>query len=222
MPRFAAPALLTLVGWTWAAPVPPSRVWSTGWDRPLCPEGCRLDRDGEKLTLTIPGEGYGLDVENGRLNAPRLLRDVEGDFVVVVRIGAFEAPTGQGENAYRRAGLILTDGERVTTFQRTANLDRGKENRYLWRGSNRLGKPSGLNQWTAGVPLDKPAYLRLERQGDMYYASTSLDGKEWKPTDGGWGLTFPRKLKVGVVAEATAPGQFKVAFDQFKLSRPGE
>ena len=53
-----------------------------------------------------------------------------------------------------------------------------------------------------------------------FVTAGDLDGRGWKTweeTDGG--VQLPRKLKVGVFAEATAPGTFKAVFDQFKLTR---
>src|SRR5690242_14159504 len=71
-----------------ATPAPPERPWVTGWDKPVDPKkDCRFERREERLTITVPGEGHELSVQ-GDLNAPRLLRDVEGDFAAEVRISA--------------------------------------------------------------------------------------------------------------------------------------
>jgi hypothetical protein len=54
----------------------------------------------------------------------------------------------------------------------------------------------------------------------------SEDGKAWMQANDPWSIKWPHTLdmpprvKVGVVAEATAPGQFEPAFDQFRLTRP--
>src|SRR5262249_62109231 len=77
---------------------------------------------------------------------------------------------------------------------------------------------------TAGPPPGKPGYLRLERKGASLDAAWSLDGKKWTrvPVGAGRGVTLDRKLKVGVVAESTAPGVFKPEFDEFQLTVPGK
>ncbi|MFO0845376.1 MAG: hypothetical protein U0797_23835 [Gemmataceae bacterium] len=92
-----------------AAPPPPV-MWVTGWDRPVNPHGyCRFDRAGSKLTITVPGDGHELDVRNDRLNAPRLLKDVEGDFAAQVRVtGDFTRAGLTGSWAFRRTGLLVT------------------------------------------------------------------------------------------------------------------
>jgi hypothetical protein len=58
-----------------ATPAPEPKPWVTGWHRPIDPkEDCRFEREGDELSITVPGEGH----ELARLEAPRLLRDVEG------------------------------------------------------------------------------------------------------------------------------------------------
>jgi hypothetical protein len=51
--------------------------------------------------------------------------------------------------------------------------------------------------------------------------SSRQGGKNWSPVDGPEKLELSWKLKVGVVAEATAEGTFKAVFDQFRLTPLG-
>src|SRR4051794_37371747 len=97
-PLFSLLAAL-LASATLAAPLPPPRPapgpWVRDWDKPTDPKGdCRFERDRGQLTITVPGEGHDLDpVDDVALDAPRLLRPVEGDFAVEVRVGgAFRLP----------------------------------------------------------------------------------------------------------------------------------
>src|SRR5438876_465559 len=120
--RFPRTLLLFVLGAVaFAAPAPKPSTWTAGWDKPVDPSrDCRFDYDGEKLTITVPGKNHGLDVMGNRLNAPHLLREVQGDFVVQVRVRGAFAPTGH--EGYHRAGLLLTYGNTVVKVQRTANL----------------------------------------------------------------------------------------------------
>ena len=52
----------------------------------------------------------------------------------------------------------------------------------------------------------------------MLVAKCSQDGKTWGRLGNPVRLELLQKLKVGVVAEATAEGTFKVVFDNFKLT----
>src|SRR5438552_244722 len=97
------------------APFPkPSRQtgpWFDGWDRPMDPLGnCRFLRRDEQLTITIPGKGHELALGIGGKwsRAPRLLRDVEGDFILDVRVGGNFLPLDDG---YRHAGVLLQAGK---------------------------------------------------------------------------------------------------------------
>src|SRR5207244_787546 len=95
-------------------PKPPkvSSSWYEGWDKPEVPPwgDCRLDRRGDRLTITLPGdEKYrGIFLCPSPTRDPRLLRDVEGDFVIEVQL------EGQVRSLYpdgcNRAGLVVTDG----------------------------------------------------------------------------------------------------------------
>ena len=45
-----------------AAPAPVARPWFAGWGRPVDPAGdCQFDRQGDKLTIHVPGGGHGLE-----------------------------------------------------------------------------------------------------------------------------------------------------------------
>src|ERR1700722_16379001 len=101
-------ALLATLASAAPAPLPRADDWVSGWDKPV--GGCRFDRKGDKLTITVPGKGHALDVRGGRLGAPHILRDVEGDFVVEVRVGGTFKPT-RGASGGRRAGILLRGGE---------------------------------------------------------------------------------------------------------------
>src|SRR5262249_6615698 len=100
------------------APFPRTdRPWYTGWDRPADPRrDCRFDRKGGRLTITVPGKGHEIDLAKGRLQAPHLLRSVEGDFAVQVRVGGNFRPTGR--SGYHRAGLLVTDGTIFIKFEK--------------------------------------------------------------------------------------------------------
>jgi hypothetical protein len=70
-------------------------------------------------------------------------------------------------------------------------------------------------------PEEGPAYLRLERRGDWLTLLVSEDGKAWQRAQGPFsfrGFQIPQRLKIGVVAEATAEATFKAVFDNFKLT----
>ena len=98
-----------------AAPAPvykpkSSRVWFTGWDKPVDPTGgCRFDREGDVLTIAVRGKPPATEGGAENPDAPRLLRDVTGDFDMVVRVGGdFYQATIAGNMASGRGGPAST------------------------------------------------------------------------------------------------------------------
>jgi regulation of enolase protein 1 (concanavalin A-like superfamily) len=118
MHRSAALLLWALVavaaGGLLAAPAPFPRPfrqagpWFDGWDKPRALFGdCRFDRKGDRLTMTVRGNGHGVEARD----APRLMRDVEGDFVARVRVGGDCEQSGD-----YNAGLLVLDGATVVQY----------------------------------------------------------------------------------------------------------
>jgi regulation of enolase protein 1 (concanavalin A-like superfamily) len=208
-------------------------MWTDGWNWPIDPVGdCRFERKGDRLTITVPGKGHVLDPSAGGLLAPHLLRDVEGDFAVQVRVGGdFQRAKLDENGVFRRAGLLLTDGKEYVKFVRAAYRGSpGEKKRGYFRLDAyhlsveffRKNGGTGL-QSTTGPPLKNPAYLRLERRGEDLTFLVSQDGEKWEPAAESsfkipHTVTMPRTVKVGVVAEASARATFKAVFDQFRLT----
>src|SRR5262249_42478828 len=135
-----------------------------------------------------------------------------------------------GEDVFRRAGLLLTDGKSFVRLLRVAHRDapgRGffrVDGYHLSLEVNDEAKGDGT-QWAAGHDPTGQAFLRIERRGDRLTYLVSQDGQKWTEPFL-WSIRFPdtvtmpRRVKVGVVVEATAPGAFKAEFDRFGLSPP--
>jgi regulation of enolase protein 1 (concanavalin A-like superfamily) len=205
-----------------APPADPTKPFEGGWDRPVDPDrDCKFRRDKGALTIEVPGKDHDLGIERGLMNSPRLLRDVEGDFVARVRVGGTFVPSATSTTTQRipfvGAGLVLMAGER--TYVR---LERAA---MRWQGAVKTYANWELRQdgrWVlrgdASVcPLeDKETFVRLERRGDKLLAAVSHDGKKWtelKPLE----VKLPAKLKLGVAAGTTSTEPFLPRFDQFEL-----
>ena len=196
-----------------AAPAPFPKAWVTGWDKPVDPKGdCRFGREGEKLTIEVGGKDHFLHVEKGRLDAPRLLRDVEGDFAVQVR-ASVPPMSGEEYPGFRAAGLMLTDGKSFARLELKADgfvrIALGK--------LHEEDRPNGGCVEDTNLGNRVPLHLRLERRGNQLTTMWSADGVRWKSQLRWVQLDLPRKVKVGVVGEALASGTFQVVFDEFQL-----
>lgn len=190
-----------------AAPVPPGKParekgpWFDGWDKPVDPKGdSRFDRKGGRLTLTVPGKGrvIGMARARGRYllragaTAPRLLRDVSGDFTVQARVSGSASGKAVRRGAYR-AGLVLLDGEVIV--QRFLYYPVGRRPRHLM--VERKGARVATRESSDGKRWEE-------------------DDKSWLEVK-----QLPQRLKVGVVAEAEGEDSpaFTAVFDELKFTR---
>jgi regulation of enolase protein 1 (concanavalin A-like superfamily) len=220
MPRIAALLLCALAALVATATPAPDKPWVTGWEK-VDPKGdCKFEREGERLAITVPGEGHGVD----DLDAPRLLREVEGDFVVEVRVTG-ECESSKEADGLRGAGiLILGSEEDITLTLELPGRTYDGQARAWVRAVMRCPRSPGIcwvHRLKPAPTSQRSMYLCLARRRDTWRMSYSEDHKKWTDLDTQWKVKLPRKLKVGVLAAATAEGAFKAVFDNFMLSRPG-
>lgn len=88
-----------------------------GWEPPIDPDhDCKLDIKDGTVAIELPGGVHDLNPYRKRFNAPRLLREVEGDFVVQVRVSGSFRPSAKssmdGEDSCVAAGLIVIPADK--------------------------------------------------------------------------------------------------------------
>jgi regulation of enolase protein 1 (concanavalin A-like superfamily) len=221
-----------------------------GWERPLDPDNdCKIDIKDGTVTMELPGTYHEFNLKRKCFNAPRLLRDVEGNFVVQVRVSTSSRPSVKSSVDRMQprvaAGLLLiaTDEDYIRLesecYRRTEEQrrpDKGKRKEEQPRKPELRSGPAFklFGTQTQEVELEPPweqdrqakeerIYLRFERKGNGFREAISPDGKTWTTHVSMTGfLNLPRKLKVGLAAYSTSTEPFKVRFDQFKLIRGGE
>src|SRR5262245_26794399 len=204
-------------------PDPAPNPFQDDWDKPVDPDkDCtfKLGRGG--LTITVPGKDHGLAFERGRMNAPRLLRDVEGDFRAEVRVSGNFTPSAAssapGRVPFLGAGLVLMADEKTYVRLERAAFRRDEVSTYANWELRQDG--TWVLAGSASVcPLkQKATHLRLERRGDRLVASVSEDGKEWKEFDP-LEVKLPAKLKLGMTANSTCTHVFSPHFDRFEFRK---
>jgi hypothetical protein len=170
------------------------------------PGDCRAERQGDRLTITLPGGEGGI----------RLLREVEGDFTVEVRLWA--DLIRPGDWAPRGAGILLLAGQDVVKLQRESPVTFPGHERYerLTAGVVHAGVVSGGVD--AETPLGDAVSLRLERRGQTLLFRVRPDGSKAWETLLREPLRMPAKVKVGVFVESYARGAFQAEFDRFELA----
>jgi regulation of enolase protein 1 (concanavalin A-like superfamily) len=219
-----------------AAPVPRDTQYIRGWGEPLDPlKDCKFDADNGKLTITIPGKGRDLrahghgigngKMDNGRMDAPRVLQEIEGDFTMEVTLEA-EWPVGAARDLKEYvpcfcAGLFVAqDDKNFIRFEKTQYEHEGELTCYFYYQNWQNGESNSAPTGDSELDPKKPVKLRLQRKGDKFTAQASEDaGKIWKTLSFD-NLKFAGKLQVGVAALHTTKSGFKPMFSEFKLEKP--
>lgn len=229
-------AALLLTCATSAAPAP--KPFEGGWSKPVDPDGdCKIKRDNGTLIIEMPGSEHEYDPARDRVNAPRILRDFEGDFDIQLRLQIDCQPsiksTVNDQPSYVAGGFVVffpeTFGTIFFRFQYGVTGRGIRSDGYSTQLSRDVkgGSVNGAcdKRWEKWPFKGKPdhVYLRLlrERDGvvDVLACDISPDRKEWVGIGGSGFLRLPSKLKVALAAFSTSSEPSKVRFDQLKVTR---
>ncbi len=106
-----------------------------------------------------------------------IYQEVEGDFVVMVRVDDMEGLSQHNVKSYNEGGLLLSDGH-GTYYQLGAFP--------LYNCGNMLTilSPRGRPQFPNSKGYDFDPYLQFERRGNQLFARTSRDGQTWNNMPG--------------------------------------
>jgi RNA polymerase sigma factor (sigma-70 family) len=194
-----------------------------GWGTTLDPAGdCKFTLEKDKLTITVPGSDHALCIERGQMNAPRVLQDVEGDFILQVKVsGDYPAEATsvvEKRTAFHGAGLLLWQDEKNYIRLEKARLNSNGAVGYVSWELREDGEFARVGD-TRDAPTDaKEVYLRLERRDGKVFGSLSADGNQWTALEP-MAVELPKKVKVGVVAGQNTSTGFAPEFSEFKLYR---
>jgi len=190
-----------------------------GWGEVVDLDGdCVVRQDGQKLTIAVPGTKHDLTVEVGDVNAPRVLRNLAGDFIAQVKVSGNVRHNGKRTSevflAYHGAGLLLwQDGQTYIRLERAAVVqDVDKVLHYANFELRKDGKLVELEGNSFEIP-DGDTYLRLERRGGRIFGSFSEDGIRWGSFNP-IAVELPKDLKLGVDAINTSTEPFKAEFSE--------
>ena len=195
-----------------------------GWGRVTDPDGdCKVFVEEGRLTIAIPGTVHALSAERGQMNAPRILREVAGDFIAEAKVSGVAPPQAPSLVRERRpfcaSGLILWQDDRTYIRLERAGMVLNDEGviyaNFESREHGRFERAGDANE----LPLDgEETYLRLERRGKMVLASVSTDGRSWKSLEP-LAVDLPERVRVGVAATHNTSAPFRPRLGGYKLSR---
>jgi regulation of enolase protein 1 (concanavalin A-like superfamily) len=190
------------------------------WGEAIDPDhDCQIEDKSGSLEITVPNTLHDLNADNDKLNAPRVLREVTGDFSLTVAVAGDYKPTEKSTNPkavpYIGGGIVVwQDSNNYIFLGRAAMNRRGKINEMAAFEEREWGSRGAVNN----AKLEPgPTFLRLERRGNRIMAYTSKDGKSWtklEPME----PTYPTTLKVGLYAINGTTEPTKVVFSNFNFT----
>lgn len=219
MIRSCVPLVLVIVAWLAVAVVGDEKKSQTinGWGTVVDPDGdCKFEEKDGTVTITVPGTYHDLTYLNpeGKLNGPRIVREVEGDFTIQVKVLRFIRPEGNStnEHTFVSAGLLIwNDGKEFFRLERASVGTPFAFAAGILDGKNTIGQFHELP--------DDDTFFRVERKGKQLTLSFhAAEEAEWKEL---FRDTFelPAKLQAGVHSVNTIDKEFKAGFRELELKQ---
>lgn len=190
-----------------------------GWGKAIDPfKDCEFNADKDSLKFNLTGSKHVQPGEQQSLNYPRVMKDVEGDFVISVKVVGEFKPGGMSTTPksipFYGAGIIIwSDPDNYIRLERAAVNRAGRVSTYV----NFEEFEGGTNGATHSEAMQGgDCWVRIERTGSRIQGSISFDGTKWKelkPIQTVW----PNKLKVGLVAISSSSLAFQAAFEEYQF-----
>lgn len=194
----------------------------TGWGTLIDPDGdCSFVIADDRVSIQVPDTPHGLSAELNRVNAPRILREVSGDFTIEVTIDGIFAPgaaTVPSRTPYNGAGLLLWQDEKNYIRLERAVLKRNDHLQHYVNFEQRLlGRVLRI-----GIPTDfevdesRSCRLRLVRKAQRVLGFVKQGDDEWHALPPK-AVRLPEKVKVGIAAINAADTPFAPQFSSMQI-----
>src|SRR5262249_38398749 len=143
------------------------------WGEVIDPDGdCKVSLDKGVLTITVPKTQHDLTYQEDvtKLNAPRVLQPVEGDFTLTVTVKPYPPRKGlessSGKHVFVSTGLLVWQDEKNYVRLERASVGQGDD-------ANLFGYmeyfADGKAQATGGAQIqDKDMAFRVTRKGKSF------------------------------------------------------
>ncbi|MCI0378007.1 MAG: DUF1349 domain-containing protein [Gemmataceae bacterium] len=196
----------------------------TGWGEAIDPAGdCKIEDKAGIVSISVPATHHDLNPLPGwnNLDAPRILKDADGDFNVQVLVRKFEKPKANTSSnkekpaSFVAGGLLIwQDGKNFLRFMRAANGERDEVFVAVEYYS------TGEKLASGGVPIgDNDHYLRVHRKKGTLTIEDSKDGKSWQfRRPPGKEMKLDGKVKVGVAVVNATTKEITHQFEKLQLT----
>lgn len=188
------------------------------WGQPIDPSrDCWTRLVGETLAIDVPGSTHDLRGD-GEVNAPRVVRSIDGDFIAQVKVSGNLRHTGKRTSglsvAYHGAGLLIWQNARNYVRLERSGLVR-EDGQTVHFANFELHRDGQVVVKALEIP-DQDTYLRLERRGNRVFGLVTGDGYKWSSLEP-IAARLPRDVKLGVVAISTSTEPLKVVFSDLEV-----
>lgn len=205
-----------------AAPVKEKKAQTIkGWGTVIDPDrDCKVTEDEGKVTISVPITYHDLTYtdDGAKLNAPRILQDVKGDFSVQLKVRTFPLPqantSSSGKHSFVSSGLLMwIDDKNFLRLDRAAVG--GGTAPFIWAERFQDGRSAA--QKLTPLSEDRDTWLRIAYKDGKLTLSSSEDGKQWNDvlTEE---LKLSEKMQVGVLAINTTTQVFAPTLEEFKVA----
>lgn len=198
---------------------------AVSWGKIIDPDGdCTFRQENEKLTISVPsGEHeiwYGNKKPEKRFNAPRVLREVKGDFAARVKVSAnWQLASG---GYARAAGLVVWDSEKQYLRHERCQFIHSSTGKHACFTTPLYDRnEQRVNDAKAGAASfyqGDTTWLHMERKGQIIHTWVSHNGKDWQHT-GTITSQFPRSIQIGVDALNRSNSEFVAVFEDLSISQ---
>src|SRR5438270_12665796 len=137
------------------------------------------------LAISVPGNDLDLTIERGKMNAPRVLQPVRGNFTVEMKVpGKFEAGDSKSLplRAYQGAGFFIRKDDNNYIRLESAILRIGSEPVAYANFEARVGgRVVRFGGATPSTTLDdeEDTWLKIERKGNEFKAYATQERGKW-------------------------------------------
>jgi regulation of enolase protein 1 (concanavalin A-like superfamily) len=195
------------------------------WGEVLDPDSdCKINETNGKVTIEVPGAYHDLWPGQGKTNAPRILQDAEGDFIVQVKVpGQIRPQAGTvipglaSSVPFQAATLLIWQDD--NNFVRLDRASMVKDNKTIFFCYYHAFKEGKRVVHLSRNFKDQATHLRLERREGKIHAAVSQDGGKTWPSFRPEAIDLPMKLKVGVAALNSTDKPLLAEFEDFKVSK---
>jgi regulation of enolase protein 1 (concanavalin A-like superfamily) len=217
---FAATILFVASGLALAAPLREGakNPWGTFEDPD---KDCEFRADDGALTITVLGKDHDLGIERGKMNAPRAMQPIDGDFTIEVKVSGKFEPRQMNNNdrrAYNGAGFFLRkDDNNYIRLDRATFWD-GMMNHVYANFEIRTDGQIERFGLATDLALDnaKDTWLKIERHGNDFKAFATQEAGKWHAL-GSKTMEAPTRIQAGIAAINTSLETFTPRFSDLEL-----